>query len=282
MAILYVNNFDNIRLIRQISTGAGPGSPLPVFKWVSGSVPVYDPPTILPPLVHSQVVEWGPMYEGASSTPSNGTFVTQPSGPLNPPTGVTVTLHNNGSTAGQSKTLYIVNPKDDLVRRGKVFTAELIFDMPMADNPPVPPSPAPAPGWSVALNFKTGCETDNNTTDVRIGVMCHFSGNGIVKFHGTDNPGAADSGKTYAQYGAFPTTQFCLTVELIIDQVAHPGTGSLRYGDQVLTGNLTYTPAPPAGFDFPDLTAVGVAVVTTTNVFNHFGARLRSFTLSGA
>ncbi len=282
MAVLYVNNFDNIRLVRQLS----PGSPLPHFNWVSGAVPVYDPPTVLPPLIPFEVVEWGPMYEGASTTLSDGTFVTQPVGPFTQSTGVTVTLYNNISTA-QSKTLYLVYPEGELVRRGKIFTAELVFDMPMADNPPTPPQPPPAPpppppGWSVALNFKTGCETDNELTDVRIGVTCHFSGTGVVKFHGTDNPGAADSSKTYAQYGAFPVTQFCLTVELILDQVAHPGTASLRYGDQVLTGNLTYTPAPPSGFDFSNLTAVGVAVVTNTNGFNHFGARLRSFTLSGA
>ena len=222
------------------------------------------------------------MYEGASKTSSNGTFVTQPSGPLTPPTGVTVTLHNNGSTAGQSKTLYIVYPNDDLVRRGKVFTAELIFDMPMADNPPAPPPPAPQPGWSVALNFKTGCETDD-PADVRIGVTCHFSAKGTVKLHGTDYAaGAGDTSETYAQYDASPATQFCLTVELILDQVAHPGTGSLRYGDKVFIGNLTYTPAPPPAFDFADLTAVGVAVTTDTSGFAQFGARLRSFTLSGA
>ena len=52
MAVIYVNNFDNIRLIRQLSPGS-PGPTVPVFKWVSGSVPVYDPPTILTPLVHS-------------------------------------------------------------------------------------------------------------------------------------------------------------------------------------------------------------------------------------
>ena len=242
MAVLYVNNFDNIRLIRQISAGADPGKPFPVFNLVSGAVPVYDPPTVLPALgVPSQVVEWGPMYEGASKTSSNGTFVTQPSGPLTPPTGVTVTLHNNGSTAGQSKTLYIVYPNDDLVRRGKVFTAELIFDLPMADNPQVPPG-ATAPGWSVALNFKTSNQTDDHINDGVIGAMCHFSGNSTVKLHGTDlNAGAGDSTKSYAQYGGSPATEFCLTVELIINQSATPdisGTGSLRYGDQALIGNL--------------------------------------------
>lgn len=274
MAVLYVNNFDNIRLIRQLS----PGKEGPIINWLSGAVPAYDPPTLLSP--PPQVVEWGPMYEGASTTPSNGTFVTPPVGPFNQPTGVTLTLKNNAS-ASQSKTLYLVYPNDDLVRRGKVFTAELVFDMPMADDPQVPP-PAPAPGWSVALNFKTGGSPTDAPTDARIGVMCHFSDNGTVKFHGTDNPGLADATTTYAQYGASPASEFALTVELIINQGANPvisGTGSLRYGDKVLVGNLTL-PAPP--FDFTLLNAVGVAVVTNTNGFDHFGARLRSFTLSGA
>lgn len=275
MAILYVNNFDNIRLVRQLT----PGNPFPHFNWVSGAVPEYDPPTALPPLIPLEIVEWGPMYEGASTTPSNGTFVTQPTAPFTQSTGVTVTLHNNASTA-QSKTLYLVYPKGELVRRGKVFTAELIFDMPMADDPPIPPAPLQQPGWSVALNFKTGCEKDDNLNDVRIGVMCHFSGAGLVKFHGTDNL-ATGPNETYADYGAFPVTQFCLTVELILDQVAHPGIGSLRYGDNVFVGNLTYTPPPPPTFDFTQITAVGVAVVTNTNGFSYFGARLRSFTLSG-
>ena len=141
------------------------------------------------------------MFEGASTTPSNGTFVTQPVGQVvfnQPSTGVTVTLKNN-TYPGQSKTLYIVFPKKgELLLRGKILTAELIFDMPMADDPVPPPAPAPVQGWAVALNFKTGNENDDSAGDVRIGVTCHFSAKGTVKLHGTDNPGAADATKTYA------------------------------------------------------------------------------------
>ena len=218
MAVIYVNNFDNIRPNRLLL--------------LSEALPAYDRPTLVTP--PPQIAYCGPMYEGASTTPSNGTFVTQPVGQAvfnQPGTGVTVTLKNN-AYAGQSKTLYVTFPqKGDLVLRGKVLTAELIFDTPMADDLPTTSS---SDGWAVALNFKTGDQTDDHINNGVIGAMCHFSDKGTVKLHGTDNPGAGDNLKTYAQYGASPATEFCLTVELIINQSATPvisGTGSLRYGD---------------------------------------------------
>lgn len=89
MRFSYINNFDNLHLIQKISSGNRGGALGPIYEL--GAVPSYDPLTSLPPF------RWGPMWVGASTTPSLGTFVVEP--PVNQTVGVTVTLKNNPSNA---------------------------------------------------------------------------------------------------------------------------------------------------------------------------------------
>jgi hypothetical protein len=288
MSIRYINNFD--AAIYKFS------NPLqkPIKAELIGLRPAYDLPTTF----HSSAFlgldqhTWGVMQFGsftlapiapvAVSVQSSGYAVIDGHVVLSNGTTVTIddssipTAANEGPV--QSKTVYLIPSEGPLMAYGNSFSATLDFDMPTATG-----GAGANDVWAVALHFKTGTVNDA-PNDQTLGVTCQFSGGGNIRFHGTDFDKTHLDPGTYAGFATYPATQFSMRIEVdVFEGSVVSGTGALEFGDIAHAGTLLNGNAVlSAGnsFDASKIKAVGAAIVTTSNDFNSFGARLRCFTLS--
>ena len=285
MSVDYVNNFD----LGAYGFELKPCSNIPTSQFgLVGFHPALDRPTqfLLPGNHLSPGLHWGDVHLGSSCPdPSNATVEVEPStgriqnGNLLLSNGAVVKLNDMGVGTGaaaqpvQSKTAYLLPATSPLLAVGTLLRATLHFDMPTASGG------TPADVWAVALNFKTGTK-DDGPADQKAFVTCQFSGGGNIRFHGTTYNAPADPG-VYAQFSTYPATEFSLCVEIALNGgKAISGTGRLTYGNLANTTTHTGQLNPsPAGLAGASITAVGAAVVTTSNGFTSFGARLRSFCL---
>ena len=159
------------------------------------------------------------------------------------------------------------------------FSATLDFDMPFTNGENKPANPI----WAVGLRFKTGT-TEDAAADQSLQITCQFSNGGSVRFHGTDFDKTHLDVGTYQNYRSYPATQFSLRIEVDVSGGnVVSGTGTLEFGAIAHSGSLlhpnTTVLSAANSFDASKIMVVGAAIVTTSNGFSSFGARLRSFSL---
>jgi hypothetical protein len=181
--------------------------------------------------------------------------------------GLTVTVKSDGDIV--SRTVYVVsNPH--LVLQGHTpkgvvpgkfsysphLVAEVLFDNPNCQEATTSPTT-----WAVALNFKSGDQTDNSgddptdlTKDFIVGATCQFSAGGNVRFHGTEY----DPSPAYVYTGNYldyieKATKFLLRVNLGRTATSTDATAGLTIVQPDPTSPLLYdvTNIPDVGQGIP-------------------------------
>jgi hypothetical protein len=189
--------------------------------------------------------------------------------------GLTVTVKSDGDIA--SRTVYVVsNPHLVLQRHtpkgvvpGKFsysphLVAEVLFDNPNCEEATASPTT-----WAVALNFKSGDQTDkagdpaDPTTDFIVGVTCQFVAGGNVNFHGTEydpTPSYAYPLVGTANYADYhegtETTKFLLRVNLSRTATSTDATASLTI--------IRPDPASDSGYEVTYIPPVGKGILNET------------------
>jgi hypothetical protein len=178
-----------------------------------------------------------------------------------------------------SNTIYVVSPMPgpEVVLVGSTLPqnkfnvaptliAELEFDTPRGSflTPNGPDIRTDFPTWAVALNFKSGDETDRGpSADNLIGSTCQFKANGDIHFNYFESPDEAVYMGTYDEY-AYNDTQFKLRVSVIrTPDIVTTETSLTIDSGKTFVGTVNnawpLTLAPLS--HIPKITAAGVAVV---------------------